>query len=172
MFGDESSFALWGSLSYTWSPKGTQPLVLTNGNRKCLKIFSAIDFFSGTLVSQIIEGKLNANSYITFLKKIINSTDKKIYLVEDGAPYHRSKEVKEFLRTNENQFQIERLPSYSPDFNPIELLWRKIKRAATHNVFFNDLCQLKSTLQKQLLKIKRAPEQVLNLFGFYTKAAS
>lgn len=171
MFGDESSFALWGSLSYTWSPKGVQPTVLTNGNRRCLKVFGAIEYHSGRLVSQIIDGKLNAKSYITFLKRIIKSTEKKVFLVEDGAPYHRSKDVKKFLEVNKNVIQIERLPSYSPDFNPIELLWRKIKRGATHNVFFNDLCQLKSTLRKQLRKIKKAPEEVMSLFGFYTKAA-
>jgi hypothetical protein len=27
LFGDEASFGLWGSLGYTWSPKGEQPLV-------------------------------------------------------------------------------------------------------------------------------------------------
>jgi hypothetical protein len=26
-FGDEASFALWGSLSYTWAPRGQQPQV-------------------------------------------------------------------------------------------------------------------------------------------------
>lgn len=172
MFGDESSFALWGSLSYTWSPKGEQPLVPTNGNRRCLKVFGAIEFFSGKLISQIIEGKLNANSYIIFLRRLIGSTDKKIFLVEDGAPYHRSRAVKDFLNENKNRIQVERLPSYSPDFNPIELLWRNIKRAATHNVFFNDLDQLKLTLSKQLTKMKRTPEAILNLFGFYSKATS
>src|SRR5919199_840186 len=34
LFGDEASFAQWGSLSYTWAPKGQQPEVPTSGKRK------------------------------------------------------------------------------------------------------------------------------------------
>jgi transposase len=34
LFGDEVSFAQWGSLSHTWAPKGQQPTVKTSGRRK------------------------------------------------------------------------------------------------------------------------------------------
>jgi hypothetical protein len=34
LFGDEASFAQWGSLSYTWAPQGQQPEVRISGKRK------------------------------------------------------------------------------------------------------------------------------------------
>src|SRR5689334_14450774 len=34
LFGDEASFAQWGSLGYTWAPQGEQPVVKTTGRRK------------------------------------------------------------------------------------------------------------------------------------------
>ena len=34
LFGDEASFAQWGTLSYTWSKQGQQPVVKTSGSRK------------------------------------------------------------------------------------------------------------------------------------------
>ena len=37
LYGDEVSFALWGSLSKTWGPQGKQTKVTTKGNRKGLK---------------------------------------------------------------------------------------------------------------------------------------
>src|SRR5215510_14700204 len=46
LFGDEASFAQWGSLSYTWAPKGQQPEVPTSGKRKAYKVFGLIDTFS------------------------------------------------------------------------------------------------------------------------------
>ena len=49
LFGDEASFAQWGSLSYTWAPRGQQPLVLTCGRRKAYKVFGLIDYFTGRL---------------------------------------------------------------------------------------------------------------------------
>jgi transposase len=47
LFGDEASFAQWGSLSYTWARRGEQPTVLTCGKRKALKVFGLIDYGTG-----------------------------------------------------------------------------------------------------------------------------
>ena len=44
LFGDEASFAQWGSLSYTWAPRGHQPEVPTSGMRKAYN--SILKFFS------------------------------------------------------------------------------------------------------------------------------
>jgi hypothetical protein len=52
LFADEVCFALWGSLSRTWAPRGQQPVVKTTGRRKGMKLFGAIEFFSGTLDSR------------------------------------------------------------------------------------------------------------------------
>ncbi len=48
LFGDEVSFAMWGSLCRTWSRRGEQPVVRTKGIRKGAKMFGAIDFFKGS----------------------------------------------------------------------------------------------------------------------------
>jgi hypothetical protein len=55
LFEDETSFAQWGSLSYTWSRRGRQPEVPTSGKRKGYKVYGAIDYFSGRLFYQGIE---------------------------------------------------------------------------------------------------------------------
>jgi hypothetical protein len=39
LFGDECSFAQWGSLSYTWARRGHQPTVPTSGKRKAYKVW-------------------------------------------------------------------------------------------------------------------------------------
>ncbi|MBF0208919.1 MAG: winged helix-turn-helix domain-containing protein, partial [Oligoflexia bacterium] len=39
LFGDECSFPMWGSLSYTWAEKGIQPVIKTSGNRRACKVF-------------------------------------------------------------------------------------------------------------------------------------
>src|SRR5262252_3050073 len=44
LFGDEASFAQWGSLSYTWALRGQQPEVPTSGKRKAYKILGLIDY--------------------------------------------------------------------------------------------------------------------------------
>ena len=68
LFEDEASFAQWGSLSYTWARRGQQPEVPTSGKRKGYKVFGAIDYFSGRLFFQGIEGRFNSASYHAFLQ--------------------------------------------------------------------------------------------------------
>jgi len=167
LFVDEASFALWGSLGYTWALRGQQPEILTNGARKNLKVFGAIDFFTGRLFSHIIEGKLNTQSYLDFLRKIIRSANQKILIIHDGARYHTSGEVKDFVKQYKGAVSMYRLPSYSPDLNPIENLWRKIKRAGTHNVYFSEFADLMAAVRAQLAKIKQKPSEILNFMGAY-----
>jgi hypothetical protein len=56
LFGDEASFAQWGSLSYTWARKGQQPTLKTSGKRKAYKTLGLIDFFSGQFFYRHSEG--------------------------------------------------------------------------------------------------------------------
>src|SRR5215468_6991848 len=66
LFEDEVSVAQWGSLSYTWARRGRQPEVPTSGKRKGYKVFGAIDYFSGCLFYQGIEGRFHSDSYQAF----------------------------------------------------------------------------------------------------------
>ena len=167
LFGDEASFAQWGSLGYTWAPIGQQPLIKTTGKRKAYKVFGAIDFFSGRLFYQGIVGKLNAASYIRFLTQILHQTRHPIFLVQDGAPYHRSTTVKDFLVQHAKRLTVTQLPSYSPDYNPIEYLWRTTKREATHNHYFPDFADLVASVDKTLATLASQPDYVRSLFTLY-----
>ncbi len=224
MFGDEVSFAMWGSLSRTWGVIGQQPEVKTKGCRKGLKMFGAIGFNQGefiymeslayTLVpkafKQLIEdgvcveqvnkikvlknvkyenkdaylnaleeligkddvkkhepiwlkytetaGKFNGENYVKFLQKLIDESDSKVILVEDGAPYHGSNVVKDYVKSQSERLELERLPSFSPDFNPIEKLWKNTKRDATHCKYFETFEKLR--------------ESVINAFENYLHDAS
>ena len=62
LFGDEASFAQWGSLSYTWALKGQQPEVPTRGKRKGDKSFGLIDYFCGQCFYPSQTGRLNSES--------------------------------------------------------------------------------------------------------------
>jgi transposase len=167
LFGDEASFAQWGSLGYTWAPIGQQPLIRTTGKRQAYKVFGAIDFFSGRLFSQGVVGKLNAASYLRFLKMIVRQTRRPVFLVQDGAPYHRAKAVKDFLARQTKRLTVTQLPSYSPDYNPIEYLWRATKREATHNHYFPDFADLVTSVEKTLATLATRPDYVRSLFTFY-----
>ena len=167
LFEDEASFAQWGSLSYTWARRGQQPEVPTSGKRKGYKVFGAIDSFSGRLFFQGIEGRFNSDSYHAFLQMIMAQTTVHLFLIHDGARYHTSAATKAFLAAHHDRITEHPLPSYSPDYNPIEYLWKKTKQRATHNKYFKEFAALTISVEKALAYFVMHPEEVLGLFGRY-----
>jgi transposase len=167
LFEDEASFAQWGSLSYTWARRGRQPAVPTSGKRKGYKVFGAIEYFSGRLFYQGIEGRFNSESYQAFLQMIMAHTTEHLFLIHDGARYHTSASTQAFLAAHSTRITAEPLPSYSPDYNPIEYLWKKTKQRATHNKYFKEFAALTASVDKALAYFARHPETVLGLFGRY-----
>lgn len=167
LFGDEASFAQWGSLGYTWARVGRQPVVKTTGIRKAYKVFGLIEFFSGRLFSQGIDGRFNGPSYIAFLTWVLEQTSEPLFLVQDGAPYHRAAPVKAFFEQHRARLHVTHLPSYSPDYNPIEFLWRATKRRATHNRYFPAFETLIGSVEEALAYFAAHPEHVRALFGLY-----
>ena len=167
LFEDEASFAQWGSLSYTWARRGQQPEVPTSGKRKGYKVFGAIEYFSGRLFYQGIEGRFNSESYQAFLQMILAHTTQHLFLIHDGARYHTSASTQAFLAAHSARITAEPLPSYSPDYNPIEYLWKKTKKRATHNQYFKEFAMLTVSVDKALAYFATHSETVLCLFGLY-----
>jgi transposase len=167
LFEDEASFAQWGSLSYTWARRGRQPEVPTSGKRKGYKVFGAIEYFSGRLFYQGIEGRFNSESYQAFLQMIMAHTTQHLFLIHDGARYHTSASTQAFLAAHSTRITAEPLPSYSPDYNPIEYLWKKTKKRATHNQYFKEFAVLTASVDKALAYFATHSETVLCLFGLY-----
>ena len=114
----------------------------TSGKRKGYKVFGAIEYFSGRLFSQGIEGRFNSESYQAFLQMIMAQTTEHLFLIHDGARYHTSASTQAFLAAHSDRITENPLPSYSPDYNPIEYLWKKTKQRATHNKYFKEFADV------------------------------
>ena len=167
LFGDEASFAQWGSLSYTWAPTGQQPTVKTCGKRKGYKVFGLIDYFSGRLFWKGQTERFNAESYQAFLTEVLAQTAQPIILIQDGARYHTSQAMREFFAGHTDRLTVCQLPSYSPDFNPIEYLWKKVKKQATHLKYFETFATLTDKVDQTMRQFTGLPAEILALMGRY-----
>ena len=58
----------------------------------------------------------------------------KIHLIVDNGPYNISVQTKEAAK--ENGIALHYLPSYSPNLNPIERLWKVMNENVRNNQFF------------------------------------
>lgn len=165
LFGDEASFPQWGTLNYTWARQGQQPQVKTSGRRKSYKVLGLIDYFSGRFFHWATTERLTSDLYQQFLLKVLAQTTEPIVLIQDGAPYHTQKKMQLFFAQHAARLTVFQLPSYSPDLNPIEKLWKKIKQQDTHLVYFPTFESLIARVDLALVKFADKAQEVLALFG-------
>jgi len=138
MFEDEASFWLDGTLHRTWARIGVQPRVDTYGMRKTAHVFGAISLEERPRFRYLFAPVFNACTFLDFLKLLVARTRRKIFLILDNGPCHNlDAEGKAWLGANNHRIELNRLPPYSPEFNPIEGVWKETKKRTTHNRFFH-----------------------------------
>lgn len=82
--------------------------------------------YNGETVYTVYQGGTTSDKFSDYLKNILAPTlHKNDIVVMDNMRTHRSKEVKKVIE--ELKINVVYLPPYSPDFNPIEKMWSKIK---------------------------------------------
>jgi transposase len=171
LFGDEASFAQWGSLGYTWAKRGVQPEIKTAGKRKGYKVWGLIDYFSGRLFYRGQSERLTASRYCDFLASVLATTDQPIMVIQDGARYHTAKETQAFVAQHAARLTVHQLPSYSPDYNPIEHLWRNVKREKTHNRYFPTFEAVTAAVERGLTYFQQHAAEVKQLMGTHLDQA-
>jgi transposase len=164
LFGDEASFAQWGSLGYTWARRGHQPLVQTTGRRKGYKVWGVVDWFSGWLFTRGHTGRCTAASYCAFLEEVLAQSEQPVILVQDGARYHTAQETQRWLAAHAARITVVQLPTYSPDYNPIEHVWRYVKEG-THCAYFATFEALVARVEARLSQLRSTPDRVHELLG-------
>ena len=102
---------------------------------------------------------------------MLKQTTPHLILIQDGAQYHTSAETPAFFTQPAARLQVFQLPTYAPDDNPIEKLWKKIKQQDTHLPYCPTFEALTEKVEQALRKVANAPEEVLALCGLPTALA-
>jgi transposase len=125
-FEDEAGIRSDHHFGTTWGMKGTTPIVRTTGARFSVNMISAITS-KGKMKFMTYSGKMKAPVFCEFLKRLIHNASKKIFLILDRHPVHRSSQVKTFVQSTKGKLRLFYLPPYSPELNPDELVWNNVK---------------------------------------------
>jgi 3-methyladenine DNA glycosylase/8-oxoguanine DNA glycosylase len=130
-----------------------------------MKVFGVIGFFNGDFHYMETPDKFNAQTYVQFLETVVGQYNCPVILIEDGAKYHNGPDAREFKERMESEGKlfVHRLPSYSPDYNPIEKLWRKTKRDATHCKYFPAFDDLRNAVMNAFEKYMRDATKVIGV---------
>ena len=101
-------------------------------------------------VFRLYDGAVKGAQVVEFLKALRRQLKRKLLIVWDGAPQHRSRIVREYLDSTKGAVQMALLPGYAPDLNPVEFLWAWLKRHALANFCPHSLTELKTTARGKL----------------------
>lgn len=111
----------------SWAPAGQTPLVRVSGRRFRVNIMSAVAS-RGALWFTVFPGKFTAKVFCAFLDRLARHADRKVHVIADRHPVHRSKTVRAWLAENTERIELHLMPGYSPELNPDELLNADLKR--------------------------------------------
>ena len=162
-FGDEAGVRSDAHCGTTWAPVGKTPVVSTTGARFGLNVLSAVNR-RGAFRFMCVDGKVNAGVFIEFLRRLVASTRRPVFLVVDGHPAHKSKAARRFVDSLKGRLRLYYLPGYSPDLNPDELVWNNLKSQGTGNRAITGPDQLKRLVLGHLRSMQKRPGLIRSFY--------
>lgn len=143
-------------------PENTDPVLFHAPTRKSVAVFGAVCPADGRLVT-LTATPFNAETFLAFLRLLLRHArpNRKMILVVDNARYHHAVALKPWLDAHRSRLQLDFLPPYSPDLNPIERVWKLTRRLCTHNRYFPQLEDLMGTVFERF-QLWRKPNLILH----------
>jgi transposase len=138
-------------------------VVTTSGQRQSLNVISAVNARGG-FWAVTYTGKLNAESFVLFLRNFMKSQTGKIFLVVDGHPAHKANAVKNYVKSLKGRLELYFLPPYAPDLNPDEFVWSYMKNNGVSKKPLKKNESLQSRIDQDLNGIKGNRKLVQSFF--------
>ena len=79
---------------------------------------------------------VNTTSFLNHIEHVYKNTGKMLLFL-DRAPWHTSKEAREFFKTRDTI--VVWYPTGHPYLNPVEEVWNSLKRAVIHSIRYADI---------------------------------
>lgn len=134
MFQDEAGFGRINNPKYCWCEKGIRPVVPCHHVREYRYAYGAIEPATGESFFLVLP-YCNTDWMNAFLSEMSKEYPEDIILLCcDGAAWHKAK----WLEVPEN-IVLFFLPAYTPEMNPIEQIWKEIRKRGFKNEAFATL---------------------------------
>jgi transposase len=134
------------------------------GQRFSCNVISAITN-QGQMAFMVFQESFTVKVFLRFLRRLLRQNQgRKLYLIVDGHPVHRAKLVHAWLEKHAKRIRLIRLPSYSPELNPDEMLNRDVKSNALGRKRPTTLGDLMQSVRGYLRSRQRTPGIVRRYF--------
>lgn len=131
--------------AYGWIKKGKNKEVKSNTGRQRINLNGVYCPLDNEIIIRDDES-INSQSTIKLLQEIEEKHPElnKIYIIRDNARYYTAQIVKDFLKNSKIEFIA--LPSYSPNLNLIERLWKYFKKKILYNKYYDSFIRFKDAV--------------------------
>lgn len=162
-FADESGVRSDAHAGTAWGLKRTTPVVKTTGARFGFNMISAVNA-KGQCRFMIVECRVTAVVFCEFLRRLLQDVTRKIVLIVDGHPTHKTKRMQQFVAAQAGRLELCVLPPDSPDLNPDELAWAHVKRKLGRGAA-RTKTELKARAHGILRNLQQRPHEALLTTG-------
>jgi transposase len=162
-FEDEAGIRSDFHAGTTWAPKGQTPVVKVTGARFSLNMVAAVST-RGHMRFMVNQGTITATVLCDFLKRLMHNAQHPIFLIWDRHPTHKSKQIRECIESFAGKLEVYLLPSYSPELNPTEQVWRSVKSHGVGRKMVFGPNQLKTAVMACLRRLQKIHKFILAFF--------
>lgn len=164
---DESGFSQKPSIRRTWSPRGVTPILKAPCNWQRLSALGALavapDRQRVRAFLALHPGNVRGERVVSFLRGLRRHLRGRVLVVWDRLACHRSAETRRYLAANKHWLEIELLPAYAPELNPVEYLWSYLKGKDMTNFAPDDLSSLARQVRRKARRVRNDTDL---LWGF------
>ena len=159
---DEVGFSLKPTVTRTWATCGQTPLLHAKVNWSKLSTIGAITT-DGRFFQHTSCGSIKGAQVLAFVQHLLKHVAGPLTVVLDNARIHKTKALRAFVE-GEKRLEIEYIPPYAPELNPIELVWAYVKHHVLANFCPATLTDLKGRLKYcwQRVRYLNLPNHLLN----------
>lgn len=142
---DASHFVHGAFLGFLWSL--CRVFIPTPAGRKRFNVLGALDAITKEVITVTNTSYINSQSVCNMLKKIRDqlSADEVITIVLDNAKYQRCKLVMNYAKNIDIELLF--LPSYSPNLNLIERLWKFVKKDCLYSKYYEKFDEFRYAIE-------------------------
>lgn len=162
-WGDEMGLRSDHQAGTSYGRRGETPVIEGTGQRWRCNVISSITN-RGTLRFLVFKGRFASDVFIGFLKRLVRSTARKVYLVVDSHPVHVSRAVDKWVTDHADRLRLIFLPKYSPELNPDEFLNHDVKQNAVGRRRASSREDMVANVRGYLRSTQKRPEVVRNFF--------
>jgi len=171
VFIDESGFCESGVVRHTWAPRGKTPVLRTKGRSwRRMSAIGALAYRADGSRSRVFlhlkRGPVLAEDFVRFLEHLGRHLGHRVIVIWDRLNGHRSVLVREWVEAK-TRFELNFLPAYAPELNPVEALWSWLKGTCLANCSHDELEPLAREVRRGARRVRRRSGL---LSGFRCKA--